>query len=94
LPDSRLTYGSKVVSLRTGCALLRINFFFSVFGTHFCYRLSEPQGLVRSEGLGKLEKMVHVIWSGTHYLPACTLLSQPLRYLNAEEFALNFIQDV
>jgi hypothetical protein len=24
------------------------------YGTHFCYRLNIPQGLVRLEGLGKL----------------------------------------
>jgi hypothetical protein len=29
---------------------------FSTSGTHFRYRLSKPQGIVRSEGLGKLEK--------------------------------------
>jgi hypothetical protein len=30
--------------------------YFSASGTHFCYRLSEPQGLVRPVGLGKLKK--------------------------------------
>jgi hypothetical protein len=30
--------------------------YFSASGTHFCYRLSEPHGLVRQEGLGKLKK--------------------------------------
>jgi hypothetical protein len=31
-------------------------FFFLVPGTHFCQRLSKPQGLVWLEGLGKLKK--------------------------------------
>jgi hypothetical protein len=30
--------------------------YFSAPGTHFCLRLSEPQGLVRLEGLDKLKK--------------------------------------
>jgi hypothetical protein len=29
---------------------------FYASGTHFCYRLSKPQGLVRPEGLRKLKK--------------------------------------
>jgi hypothetical protein len=29
---------------------------FSASGIHFCYRLSNPQGLVRPEGFGKLKK--------------------------------------
>jgi hypothetical protein len=31
-------------------------FSFSDFGTHFCWRLSRPLGLVRLEELGKLKK--------------------------------------
>jgi hypothetical protein len=30
--------------------------YFSASGTHFCSGLSEPQGLVRPEGSGKLKK--------------------------------------
>jgi hypothetical protein len=40
-------------TLRTGRVLL-LEFFFYVSGTHFSYRLSEPQGLVRLEVLGNL----------------------------------------
>jgi hypothetical protein len=29
--------------------------YFSASGSHFCYRLSEPKGLVLLEGLGKLK---------------------------------------
>jgi hypothetical protein len=43
--------------LRTGRALLPQKHYFSVSGTHFCYMLSEPQGLVRHEGLGKFKKI-------------------------------------
>jgi hypothetical protein len=30
--------------------------FFAASGTHFRYKLSKPQGIVRLEGLGKLRK--------------------------------------
>jgi hypothetical protein len=43
-------------ALRTGRTLLPRKIYFSVSGTHFCYRLSEPQGLVRLEGLGKVKE--------------------------------------
>jgi hypothetical protein len=32
--------------------------FFNVSGTHFCWRLSKPQGPVWPEGLGKLQKFI------------------------------------
>jgi hypothetical protein len=32
--------------------------YFSASGTHFCWRLSKPQRLVRPEGLGKLKKCI------------------------------------
>jgi hypothetical protein len=31
-------------------------YYFYVSGTHFCYRLTKPQGLVWPEGLGKFKK--------------------------------------
>jgi hypothetical protein len=46
---------------RPGCqpntlaALYPQKHYFSASGTHFCYRLSKPQGLVWPEGLGKLK---------------------------------------
>jgi hypothetical protein len=52
--DNRLIDGGKVVSPTHQRALLpRNNIFFNVSGTHFCYRLSNPQGLVRPEELDK-----------------------------------------
>jgi hypothetical protein len=49
---NRLTDGGEVVSLRAGRTLLPTN----TPGTHFCKRLSKPQGLVRLEGLGKFKE--------------------------------------
>jgi hypothetical protein len=62
------TIGSQMVVmlsvLRTDRALLPRNYF-SASGTHFCWRLSKPQGLVRLDGLGKLkEKFIYLIGSG------------------------------
>jgi hypothetical protein len=31
--------------------------YFSASGTHFCQRLTEPQGLVQPEGFGKVKKI-------------------------------------
>jgi hypothetical protein len=53
--DSRLTDGGKVVSL-TYRPPSTPQKHFSAPGTHFCYRLSKPQGLVRLEGLGKMKE--------------------------------------
>jgi hypothetical protein len=44
----------------TGRALIPETFF-SASSTHFCYRLGNPQGLVRPEGLGKLKKFNDLI---------------------------------
>jgi hypothetical protein len=72
--DSRLTDGGKVVSLTHRPRSTLQKHYYSVSGTHSCYRLSEPQGLVQPEGLGKLKKN-HFIGSRTHDLPACNLVS-------------------
>jgi hypothetical protein len=45
----------RLSALRANRSLLPRNIFY-VSGTHFCQRLSRPQGLVRLEGLGKLNK--------------------------------------
>jgi hypothetical protein len=46
---------------RTGRPLLPRNIIvsFNVSGTHFCYSLSEPKGLVRPEGLNKFKISPH-----------------------------------
>jgi hypothetical protein len=50
-----------------GHTFLPRNFFFSVSGTPFCWRLSRPQALVRLEGLGKLKKIIDFIRTQTPY---------------------------
>jgi hypothetical protein len=57
--DNRLTDGGKVVSpTHPPHFTPQKNHYFYVSGTHFCYRLSKPKGLVRPEGLGKLKKKI------------------------------------
>jgi hypothetical protein len=54
--DSRLTEGGKVVSpTHPPHPTPQKHDYFYVSGTHFFYRLSKPQGLVRPEGLGNLK---------------------------------------
>jgi hypothetical protein len=55
--DNRLTDGCKVVSRTHRPHFTLQKHYFSASGTHFCQRLSELHGLVRQEGLGKLENM-------------------------------------
>jgi hypothetical protein len=50
--DNRLTDGGKVLSLTHRPCSTPQEYYSSASDTHFCYRLSEPQGLVRPEGLG------------------------------------------
>jgi hypothetical protein len=37
------------------------HYYFYVSGTHFCYRLSKPQGLVQPEGLRKFKNSPHPV---------------------------------
>jgi hypothetical protein len=67
----------RLSALHTGHAVLPRNIF-SASGTHFCQRMSKPQGLVRPEGLAKLKKFVHLIGSRTRDLPAYSLVPQPV----------------
>jgi hypothetical protein len=41
-----------VVSVTDPTVTPQKHYYFNVSGTHFCWRLSKPQGLVRLEGLG------------------------------------------
>jgi hypothetical protein len=59
--------------LRAGRCFTPLKHYFYASGTHFCYRLSKPQGLVRLEGLGKLIKIIHLIGSRTCDLPVCNI---------------------
>jgi hypothetical protein len=40
--------------------------------------LSNLQCIVRLEGLGKLKVFIHIMGSLTRYLPACSIVAQPL----------------
>jgi hypothetical protein len=66
---------ARLSAIRTGRALPPETLFFSASCTDFCYKLSESQGLVRQEVLGKLKKLIHLIESRTRDLPACSRLS-------------------
>jgi hypothetical protein len=50
--DNRLTDGGKAVSPKHRPRSTPQKHYCSASGTHFCSRLSKPQGLVRLEGLG------------------------------------------
>jgi hypothetical protein len=53
--DNRVTEGGKVFIHTNQPRYTLHKHYFSLSGPHFCYRLSKPQGLVGSEGLGKLK---------------------------------------
>jgi hypothetical protein len=63
-----------VVRLLAPRAKLLRNFNFPASVTHFCWRLSKPQGLVQPEGLGKLKKFIDLIRSRTHDLLAYSIV--------------------
>jgi hypothetical protein len=74
--DSRLTDSGKVVSPTHLPRFTLQKHYFSAAGTHFYWSLSEPQGLVRPEGLSKLKEMkvIHLISSQTRDFPACSII--------------------
>jgi hypothetical protein len=43
-------------------------------GTHFFYRLSKPQGSVRTEGLRQLIEVIHLIGSRNCDILACSIV--------------------
>jgi hypothetical protein len=69
--DYRFIDGGKVVS-PTYWPRSTLQRHFSVSGAHFCERLSEPQGLLRPEGLCKLKTFIHLGGSRTCELPSCS----------------------
>jgi hypothetical protein len=72
---NRLTDGGKVVNPIHRLRSTPQKKYFSASGTHFC----KPEGLVRSEGLGKFKKN-HLIESLSRDLPACSTVPWPVRY--------------
>jgi hypothetical protein len=67
----------RLSAICAGRALLPRNFF-SVPDTHFCQRLSKPQGLMRLEGLVKLKKFNSLLGTRTRDLPTCSLVPQQI----------------
>jgi hypothetical protein len=63
----------RLSALRTGHCFTPQKHYFYASGTHFCWKLSKPQGLVRPEGFGKLIKIIHLIESRTRDLPVCNI---------------------
>jgi hypothetical protein len=57
--DNRHTYADKVVRVTHRPRSTPQKHYFSASGTHFYYKLSKPQGLVRPKGFGKLKKFIH-----------------------------------
>jgi hypothetical protein len=81
--NCRLTDGCRIVGPTHRPHFTPQEHYFSISGTHFCSRLSEPQGLVRPEGLGKLKTCIHLIGSRTSdaFLKFnCTALSSCLTF--------------
>jgi hypothetical protein len=71
--DNRLTDGGEGVSLthRPPFTSKKIP------GTHFCYRLSRPQGHSAAGRIRSIEKSNDLIASRTRDLPACSTVPQP-----------------
>jgi hypothetical protein len=66
--DNRLIDGGKVVSPthRPHFTPQKHYSSFNVSGTHFCQRLSKPQGLVQLEGLGTFKISPHQVSNPRH----------------------------
>jgi hypothetical protein len=52
-------------------------------GTHFCYRLSQPQGNSAAGRIRYTEKSSDLMGNRTHDLPACSTVPQPTTLLLA-----------
>jgi hypothetical protein len=63
----------RLSALCTGRAVLYKNIVFLLM-VLISVRGSKPQGPVRQEGLGNLKKFIHLIWSRTRDLPACSVV--------------------
>jgi hypothetical protein len=75
--DNRLTDGGKVVSpTHQPHFTPQKHYYVYVSGTHFCYSMSKPQSLVRTEGLGKFTNSPHRV-SNPHSALTTTLPRTP-----------------
>jgi hypothetical protein len=71
--DSRLTDGREVVSLTHRSPFTPRK----VHGTHFCWRISRPQGHNAAGSIRSIEKSSDLIGNRTRDLPACSIVQQP-----------------
>jgi hypothetical protein len=80
--DCRLTHGGEVVSLKRGPLFTPRK----IPGTHFCYRLTRPQGHSKAGRIRSIEKSNDLIGDRTRDLPACSIVSQPTALPRAPDF--------
>jgi hypothetical protein len=78
--DNRLTDGGKVVSPTHRPRSTPQILLFILLVLITVKELSKLQGLVRLEGLAKLQKFIHLIGSRTRDFPACSIVPQPLHH--------------
>jgi hypothetical protein len=71
--ENRLTDGGEFVSLTRWPPFTPKN----IAGTHFCLRLSRPQGLSAAGRIRSIEKSNDHIGNRTRDLPACSIVPQP-----------------
>jgi hypothetical protein len=64
----------RLSALRTGRCFTPQKHDFYASSSHFCYKLSKPQGLVLPEALGKLIKIIQIIGSRTRDLPVYNII--------------------
>jgi hypothetical protein len=62
-----------LLALRAGRRFTPQKHYLSASHTHFCFRPSKPQELLRSGGLDKFIKIIHLVGSRTRNLPACSM---------------------
>jgi hypothetical protein len=65
--DNQLTDGSEVVGFMHWPPFTPRK----IPGTHFCYRLSQPQGHIVAGRIRSIKKSNDLIWNQTHDLLAC-----------------------
>jgi hypothetical protein len=63
--------------------------YFSAPDTHFCYRLSKTQGLVRQEGSARFKKLLHLIGSRSHNPLTFSIASQTSTLLHGQYLLYN-----
>jgi hypothetical protein len=69
-PDNQLTDGGEGVSLTRRPRPTPSK----IAGTHFCYRLSRPQGHRSARGIRPIQKSNDLIGNQTRDLPACSIV--------------------